>query len=606
MRPAPDWLSKKTAVATAILTIEGNLTIGNVSALRGLRDDPKYIRITTPVQPGNSGGPLLDSSGNVIGVVAAKLDAIRVMRAIGDVPQNVNFAVELATLRRFLSTHGVRATLAPSTDDLRPADIGERAKRFTYLIECVTAATPLPALVEAPEAPAFNDLPRPPPVSFKPIQLDARKLKFSNIRKPYPTLSPEVFEIVVSNVGQDRVTELTIGFVRGEKSCSGNFSDYDGLKRFTVNLLPADSVTLTAAFGTQAKRFCIVRAVGPPEGLAGCSNLVANADAANSIVNADVVIAACTRTIESGQVSESALGRVYFHRGDAYGAKGDLDRAIADYTESIRLNPKSGSAFFFRGREYARKEDYNRAIDDYSEAIRLSSKIGASALGSAYALRGYAYLRNGDNVHAITDYNEAIRLDPKNASSYYNRGSAHYAKGDNDQAIADYTEAIRLNLNPGLAAVYHSRGSAFQQKGDNDRAIVDYTEVIRLNPKSSAAYNNRGNVYLAKGDLDRAVADYTEAIRLNSNLAPAYHNRARAYRRKGDNDRAMADDTEASRLDSKKFLPERISTPDQQRSSEKWQEEQGEGKADAARQHVARFDLAERCTSTKDIYITVR
>jgi S1-C subfamily serine protease len=148
---------------TGALTMEGNLTIGNVSALRGLGDDPKYIQITTPIQPGNSGGPLLDSSGNVIGVVAAKLDAIKVMRAIGDVPQNVNFAVELATVKRFLAAHGVRATLAtPSGGDLRPADIGERAKFFTYLIECETESvarltTPAPP-VPVPQTPRYADL----------------------------------------------------------------------------------------------------------------------------------------------------------------------------------------------------------------------------------------------------------------------------------------------------------------------------------------------------------------------------------------------------------------------------------------------------------------
>jgi hypothetical protein len=126
---------------TGALSTEGNVTIGNVSALRGLADDPKYIQITTPIQPGNSGGPLLDGSGNVIGVTAAKLNAIATMRAIGDLPENVNFAIELGTLRRFLQAHGVTTREAPSKGDLPPADIGDRAKLFTYLIECKTPST---------------------------------------------------------------------------------------------------------------------------------------------------------------------------------------------------------------------------------------------------------------------------------------------------------------------------------------------------------------------------------------------------------------------------------------------------------------------------------
>src|SRR5262249_28210124 len=121
------------------LATEGNLTVGYVSALHGLGDDPHYIQITTPVQRGNSGGPLLDSGGNIIGVVAGKLNALRVMRATGDIPQNVNFAVELGTLKRFLAANGVRVTTAVSNGDLRPADIGDRAKLSTFLIVCNTA-----------------------------------------------------------------------------------------------------------------------------------------------------------------------------------------------------------------------------------------------------------------------------------------------------------------------------------------------------------------------------------------------------------------------------------------------------------------------------------
>jgi S1-C subfamily serine protease len=67
------------------LSREGNLTTGNVSALAGLRDDAGYLQITAPVQPGNSGGPLLDEGGNVIGVITAKLDAVAIAKRTGDI-----------------------------------------------------------------------------------------------------------------------------------------------------------------------------------------------------------------------------------------------------------------------------------------------------------------------------------------------------------------------------------------------------------------------------------------------------------------------------------------------------------------------------------------
>jgi len=76
---------------SGILASTANLSVGIVSALAGLGDDARYVQISAPVQPGNSGGPLLDTSGHVVGIVTAKLNAMRVARFTGDIPQNVNF-----------------------------------------------------------------------------------------------------------------------------------------------------------------------------------------------------------------------------------------------------------------------------------------------------------------------------------------------------------------------------------------------------------------------------------------------------------------------------------------------------------------------------------
>jgi hypothetical protein len=119
-----------------VLTAQGNLTAGYVTALRGLYDNPNYLQISTPVQPGNSGGALLDGSGNVIGVVAQKLNSLAIMRATGDVPQSVNFAVELGTLKRFLVGKNINFVEELSTAERTMKEIGARARLFTYLIEC--------------------------------------------------------------------------------------------------------------------------------------------------------------------------------------------------------------------------------------------------------------------------------------------------------------------------------------------------------------------------------------------------------------------------------------------------------------------------------------
>ena len=118
------------------LASEIHVTTGSVSALAGPGDDRRFFQMTAPVQPGNSGGPVLDSSGNVVGVVMAKLNAIEIAYATGDIPQNVNFAVGAGTARAFLDTHDVPYETAPSTDELKPADVAAKARRFTVLMEC--------------------------------------------------------------------------------------------------------------------------------------------------------------------------------------------------------------------------------------------------------------------------------------------------------------------------------------------------------------------------------------------------------------------------------------------------------------------------------------
>ncbi len=72
------------------LTSDMTVTTGIISSLAGLHNDTRFLQISAPVQPGNSGGPLHDTSGNIVGVASAKLDALRMVKA-GDIPQNVNF-----------------------------------------------------------------------------------------------------------------------------------------------------------------------------------------------------------------------------------------------------------------------------------------------------------------------------------------------------------------------------------------------------------------------------------------------------------------------------------------------------------------------------------
>lgn len=120
-----------------LLSSAGNFTLGNITALSGIGDDSREVQISAPVQSGNSGGPLLDMGGNVIGVVASKLDALKIAARDGDMPQNVNFAIKSSLLASFLDANRVSyASSGAATKPLDPADLAEQAKSISAFVLC--------------------------------------------------------------------------------------------------------------------------------------------------------------------------------------------------------------------------------------------------------------------------------------------------------------------------------------------------------------------------------------------------------------------------------------------------------------------------------------
>ena len=113
------------------------LTTGDISALAGLADNRQHFQISAPVQPGNSGGPLLDLAGNVVGIITSKLNAQRVAQRIGDIPQNVNFAVKGEEILAFLRENRVQPRTAPSTVTRTAAEVGEAVNPSVLFMRCL-------------------------------------------------------------------------------------------------------------------------------------------------------------------------------------------------------------------------------------------------------------------------------------------------------------------------------------------------------------------------------------------------------------------------------------------------------------------------------------
>jgi len=150
----------------------------------------------------------------------------------------------------------------------------------------------------------------------------------------------------------------------------------------------------------------------------------------------DIRIAACTRNIQSGRFTGRNLAVAFTNRGLAYKRKGQWDRAIADYSEAIRLNPNDAQVLSNRGNAFYYKGQLDRAIEDYDDAIRLQPD-----LAEAYGNRGNVYRKKGQIDRAIEEYDQAIAIEPGNAQVYADRGLAYEQKGEPSQALRNFEKA---------------------------------------------------------------------------------------------------------------------------------------------------------------------
>jgi predicted Zn-dependent protease len=180
-------------------------------------------------------------------------------------------------------------------------------------------------------------------------------------------------------------------------------------------------------------------------------------------------IDACTRAITSGKLSTDYLAKTFLNRGNAWKAKGDYERAIADYNEATRLNPQYAHALNNRGNAWEAKGEYERAIADYNEAIRLNPQYAG-----AFSHRGDAWSGKGNYERAIADYNEAIRLNPQYAYAYFGRGIAHYYLGHLDTAASDFGDSSRLDAKNAYSPIWRGLAQFHSGKADLARSELQH------------------------------------------------------------------------------------------------------------------------------------
>lgn len=155
---------------SGLLSDSIKVTTGNINSLVGMDNDTRYLQVSTPLQPGNSGGPILDQWGSVVGVSTAILGS-KFTDATGIAVQNVNFAIRSNVVELFLQSRDIQYDTAdPGHDDkpLSTADLSDKAVPAVVQVLCHGAPAAV-AEAEAPDKPTMpSAMPRPVFRSFSP------------------------------------------------------------------------------------------------------------------------------------------------------------------------------------------------------------------------------------------------------------------------------------------------------------------------------------------------------------------------------------------------------------------------------------------------------
>jgi tetratricopeptide (TPR) repeat protein len=228
----------------------------------------------------------------------------------------------------------------------------------------------------------------------------------------------------------------------------------------------------------------------------------------------------------------------YVNRAAVWTVLGDLDRALLDDTEAVRIDRDNALAYHNRGYTWAKKKDLDRALADFTRAILIDPQYAR-----AYNKRGFVWLERASYDRAVADFTRAVEIDPMFARAYHNRGNTMLRRKDYDKAIADYTQAIRFDREDVLALV--DRASAEHGKGDDSGALADLTDAIRRRPDGSEAFVARAWLLATSAsaglrDGKQAVLDATKACKLTRDReAYPLGALAAALAERGDFDRAV-------------------------------------------------------------------
>ena len=233
--------------------------------------------------------------------------------------------------------------------------------------------------------------------------------------------------------------------------------------------------------------------------------------------------------IAKNQASDAA----YNNRGEYYYTRGEFDKAFADYTSSIQVNPRQPNPYNNRSVILLYQKKFAEALKDNTLALKLEPEFTA-----AYNNRGNIYYNSEQYDSAIVYFTLAVKREPEFAAAWCNLGSSYLQKGNFPVALEHYRKAIAIN--PIYDEAFRYMGISYIRMDSLEKAMTYFSKSQQLNPQGNAMkilsdeYLKKGSEAFKNNDREQALTYYARAAEINPSEAEAYYCIGGVWFAKGD------------------------------------------------------------------------
>jgi tetratricopeptide (TPR) repeat protein len=210
--------------------------------------------------------------------------------------------------------------------------------------------------------------------------------------------------------------------------------------------------------------------------------------------------------------------RLRLDAGKAALRNGQFDRAMADFDEAIKVDPKSVEAHVERGSCFYGKGEYAKAIEIYNQVEQLNPFYAPT-----WRLRALARFEYGDHTGALADAVECAKRLPNDVDTLLTLSMIQIEANQPDQAIASCDAALALRRPQDVIEAFFSRSTARRMKKDLAGAEQDMRTYVAAQPTSALGHANLGTIYREQGKFEEATAALAESQRLNPTLPYSWY-----------------------------------------------------------------------------------